>query len=55
MNIHAERCWHGDGQECRRLYHQMKTAFGGSFYRLAAHYKWRRKSLVIALRIGRRM
>lgn len=53
MNIHAEKCWFGDGKECRKLYQQMTTMFGGSVYRIAAHYGWNKRAMLSALRVGR--
>ena len=55
MQIYAERCWQGDASECRKLYVQMLHQFAGSYYRLSAHYGWRRQTLVDALRTGRRL
>lgn len=52
-SIDARAVWTGDTQECRRLYRQFETTFGGSFAAIRSYYGWKRASMLRALRQGR--
>lgn len=50
--IDARAIWAGDTQECRRLYRQFGTTFGGNFAAIRSYYGWKRKPMLRALRQG---
>ena len=50
--IDARGAWAGDRDECKKLYRQWCDCFNGSFAAIRQHYKWKRESMVRALRIG---
>lgn len=52
-SIDARAVWRGDVQECRKLYRQFSTTFGGRFSAIRFYYKWKRESMLRALRIGK--
>jgi hypothetical protein len=50
--INADAVFRNDSRECRTLYRQFCRDFGGSFARISAYYRWKRASMIRALRIG---
>lgn len=52
-SIDARAVWTGDTKECRRLYRQFATTFGGKFAAIRSYYGWRRAAMLRALRAGR--
>ena len=52
-SIHARSVWTGDTQECRLLYRQFANNFGGNFWAICSYYRWKRASMLRALRQGK--
>lgn len=50
--IDARAVWTGDTNECCRLYRQFIGVFNGNFVEIKFYYRWKRRSMATALRIG---